>query len=1624
MSPSHRISPRRGAAVLAVVATALLGALVPSTSAAASPTVDSAVHAGPARTTKPAVVGSTGLPTAQIDGVAWSQAVVGTTVFVGGEFTTARPPGAAAGSQTQARGNLMAYDVRTGALLPWAPNANGAVRGLAASPDGATLYVAGTFTSIDGATRYRLAAFDVATGELLDFRPALNATALDVAVSATAVYVGGIFTTVNGVLRQKVAAVDPVTGGTLPFSVAIDDGRVQALEVAPDGGAVVVGGSFTTVGGSSNPGYGLVRVSGTTGDVLATPINDQVRNAGASSSVYSLASDDDLFYGTGYHFGSGGNTEGTFAGRWSDGGLEWVEDCHGDSYSTAPLGDVVYTASHKHYCGNSAGYPQTNPWRMNYGTSVTKAASGETNVADIYGYEHHDGQPRPDMLDWFPEFNTGTFTGQGQGPWSLAAGGGYLVAGGEFTRVNNIPQQGLVRFAQRTVTADTDGPRLGGANAGLVATSPAAGTALVRWPANRDRGDEELTYRLYRDDLSTIIEERTVTASFWKLPTLTFVDSDLTPGSTHRYRVRATDAAGNAAWSDWVSVTIATSGVFGEYASTVAADGPSSYWRMDESSGSTITDLVGTRSLTARSGVGTGAGTALAGQEGSARTLSGSSTSWAAGTSSEPAPIEFSVEAWLKTSSTRGGRIVGFGSSTSGNSGTNDRHLYVDSQGRVAFGVATYGRSTVVSPSSVVDGEWHHVVGTMDQSGGLSLYVDGRLVGARGDIRTADAYNGVWRIGGDSIGAWPSAPSSSSLAGEIDEVAVYDGRVLTPQQVAAHYAAAGGTVTIPTAPADAYGAAVFNDEPDLFWRLAEESGTIVTDASASRQAGTLTGSVTYGADGALVDVDNTGFGFSTDAQVVAERQMTNPSRFTTEAWFRSTSTQGGRIVGFGNSRANTSTSYDRHTYMQDDGRLVFGVYVGAEFRATSADAYNDGQWHHVVSSLGSQGMRLYVDGELVATNPQTHAENYSGWWRVGRDNTWGSTAQTLAGTIDEVAVYGRQLSDATVAAHYQLGTGTVPNVAPEASFTADVTELAVALDAAASDDSDGTIASYAWDFGDGETGSGETATHTYAAAGMYTVTLTVTDDDDATDTATRSVTVAEPTGAIVEDAFSRTVSNGWGSAPTGGPWTNAAPASGFSVASGTGRMSLPAGATRVARLTEVGARDVEVQATVALDRLPAGTGYLSLASRTTGTTGYVGRLRVGTDGTIQLHVGRGVQSIAALAGGVVTGLTFEPGTAYRIRLQATGASPTTIRAKVWIDGTPEPSAWRATATDSTADLQVAGGIGAQVYVGGASGSPVVTAAWDDVWAGEPGTAPGGGTPPANVAPTAAFTSDVSALEVELDGRDSTDPDGSVASYAWTFGDGESGTGATPSHTYAAAGTYEVRLTVTDDDGATDSVTHEVTVAAPTGALVEDAFARTVSNGWGSAVAGGAWTTSNPQSSYSVASGRGLMALTPGATRTARVAALDVRDVDAEVVVGADVRGAGTGFWTLAARTTGSTGYVARLRVGTDDSLQLHVGRGVQSITPLAGGVVAGLTFDPETRYRMRLRVTGESPTTIRAKVWAEGTDEPGAWRATTTDSTGDLQSAGGVGLQAYVGGAAGSPTVTVAWDELDVRSAQ
>ncbi len=146
-----------------------------------------------------------------------------------------------------------------------------------------------------------------------------------------------------------------------------------------------------------------------------------------------------------------------------------LNDCHGDAYDVAPVGDVIYLAAHSHNCITSGSVPQSQPtWTYWHSSAWTKATAG-INAKDTYGYPDNPGTPSLPQLPWFPTWTTGRFTGQNQAVWAVTGNTQYVVYGGEFTKVDGIAQQGLTRFAVRTVAANKVGPQ-----------KPARGTFTTR----------------------------------------------------------------------------------------------------------------------------------------------------------------------------------------------------------------------------------------------------------------------------------------------------------------------------------------------------------------------------------------------------------------------------------------------------------------------------------------------------------------------------------------------------------------------------------------------------------------------------------------------------------------------------------------------------------------------------------------------------------------------------------------------------------------------------------------------------------------------------------------------------------------------------------------------------------------------------------------------------------------------------------------------------------------------------------------------------------------------------------------------------------------------------------------
>lgn len=139
-----------------------------------------------------------------------------------------------------------------------------------------------------------------------------------------------------------------------------------------------------------------------------------------------------------------------------------------------------------------------------------------------------------------------------------------------------------------------------------------------------------------------------------------------------------------------------------------------------------------------------------------------------------------------------------------------------------------------------------------------------------------------------------------------------------------------------------------------------------------------------------------------------------------------------------------------------------------------------------------------------------------------------ATAQQVRDALFNMTTKGIVTSSSTTNNHLLYtsdigGGGTPANSPPVASFTHTCSGLTCSF-TDGSTDSDGTIASRSWNFGDGATSTATNPSRTYAAAGTYTVTLTVTDNDGATNSTSKSVTASEPaTGDITLSASGRKV---------------------------------------------------------------------------------------------------------------------------------------------------------------------------------------------------------------------------------------------------------------------------------------------------------------------------------------------------------------------------------------------------------------------------------------------------------------------------------------------------------------------
>jgi hypothetical protein len=342
----------------------------------------------------------------------------GGPVYLGGEFTSVNG---------QVRRGVAALDATTGRLDPtFSADTDNEVLDLALSTDGTRLFLAGSFLTVRGVSRPRLASVVASTGSVDGvFKPVVNNSVLSIATARGWLFAGGQFTTVNGVTRRHVAklwgssgALSSFVADTVgPTGVLRSGGMVQSLAVSSDAGRVYLGGPFTTVNGRTMP-YGIAVVYGTTGALHPRQLGGVGRCAGAGPWITRLylSTDDRRLYG--------GDVCPDNIYQWDaynlstttrPTGLLWRTWCNGGMQGALEVAGRFYYGTHGNSCLVAPG-------------SATKASRPR-----FAAFTSTTGA----LVDGTPVFDSA------MGVWSVGSVPGWVLVGGDFTTVNGVLHQGV-----------------------------------------------------------------------------------------------------------------------------------------------------------------------------------------------------------------------------------------------------------------------------------------------------------------------------------------------------------------------------------------------------------------------------------------------------------------------------------------------------------------------------------------------------------------------------------------------------------------------------------------------------------------------------------------------------------------------------------------------------------------------------------------------------------------------------------------------------------------------------------------------------------------------------------------------------------------------------------------------------------------------------------------------------------------------------------------------------------------------------------------------------------------------------------------------------------------------------
>jgi len=414
---------------------------------------------------------------------------------------------------------------------------------------------------------------------------------------------------------------------------------------------------------------------------------------------------------------------------------------------------------------------------------------------------------------------------------------------------------------------------------------------------------------------------------------------------------------------------------------------------------------------------------------------------------------------------------------------------------------------------------------------------------------------------------------------------------------------------------------------------------------------------------------------------------------------------------------------------------------------------------------------------------------------VGGNNETCSISNVQTGTYHVMLNAYSAYSGLSLSGTYDLDTGgnNAPNaVIQNGPYTA-LEGVNISMSSSGSNDSDGSISSYAWNFGDGAISTSANPTHKYDNAGTYTVTLSVTDNDGASDSATTTATISSP----ANQSPNAVIANGPYSASEGSNISMSS--SGSSDPDGSissyqwnfGDGSSSSSSNPSHSYSSPGSYNI----TLTVTDNDGSSNSTSTSATITGTGGG------GDINETNLSAAKDNQAYYSLdvpAGATNLVFAISGGSGDADLYVRFGSQPTTSSydCRPYVGGNSE--------TCSISNVQT-GTYHVMIRAYAAYSGLSLTGTFD-------GGTGGNNTPPEAVIGNGPF-SGVTGSNISMSSSGSNDPDGSIASYQWSFGDGGTSTSTNPSHTYSNAGTYTVQLTVTDNEGASDSVSTNASISA-------------------------------------------------------------------------------------------------------------------------------------------------------------------------------------------------------------------